>query len=212
MRANNVYGPFKRAIDVVVGGGALIVSTPVLAVVAVAVARNLGTPVLFKQARPGRDGKLFTVVKFRTMREPDPENGLLSDAERITRFGHFLRATSLDELPTLWNVVKGDMSLVGPRPLLPSYLPLYSAEQARRHQVRPGITGLAQSSGRNSLSWPERFELDVDYVDNRSFALDAKIIWATVRTVLSREGVSAEGEATMSQFTGKFPEQYGSQQ
>ena len=212
MRANNVYGPFKRAIDVVVGGGALIVSTPVLAVVAVAVARNLGTPVLFKQARPGRDGKLFTVVKFRTMREPDPENGLLSDAERITRFGHFLRATSLDELPTLWNVVKGDMSLVGPRPLLPSYLPLYSAEQARRHQVRPGITGLAQSSGRNSLSWPERFELDVDYVDNRSFALDAKIIWATVRTVLSREGVSAEGEATMSQFTGKSPEQYRSQQ
>ena len=202
MRRRSAYDPVKRILDVVVGGTVLAITAPAQAVVAVAVARNLGTPVLFRQVRPGRDGELFTLVKFRTMREANPAAGLVSDAERITRFGQILRSTSLDELPTLWNVVKGDMSLVGPRPLLPSYLPLYSAEQARRHEVRPGITGHAQSSGRNALSWIERFALDVDYVDRRSFVFDLRIIWATIRTVLLREGISEEGQATMRLFTG----------
>lgn len=197
------YDRTKRAVDVLVAGSLLVVTAPVQATIAVMVARKLGTPVLFRQERPGRGGDVFTLVKFRTMLEVDEKRDLISDADRMTSFGKFLRSTSLDELPTLWNVVRGDMSLIGPRPLLPAYLPLYSPDQARRHEVRPGVTGLAQVSGRNAVSWPERLRLDVEYVDNRSLAVDAKIIWATLRTVLSREGVSAEGEATMAPFTGQ---------
>lgn len=200
------YDIVKRALDLTVGGAALVVSSPVQAVVAVLVATNLGRPVLFRQARPGRNGEIFTLVKFRTMREADPARGLVTDADRMTRFGQLLRSTSLDELPTLWNVVRGDMSLVGPRPLLPAYLPLYSPEQARRHEVRPGVTGYAQTSGRNTLSWPERFALDVEYVQRRSLRFDLKILRATVRTVFVREGISAEGHATMEAFTGNAPE------
>ena len=168
--------------------------------------RKLGSPVLFKQVRPGLHGKPFKMVKFRTMTdERGAEGALLPDAQRLTPFGRFLRASSLDELPELWNVLKGEMSLVGPRPLLMEYLPLYSLEQARRHKVRPGITGWAQVNGRNALSWEEKFKLDVWYVDNRSLWLDIKILWLTVRKVLVREGISADGEATMSKFTGGKP-------
>jgi lipopolysaccharide/colanic/teichoic acid biosynthesis glycosyltransferase len=165
--------------------------------------RKLGSPVLFKQVRPGLHGKPFKMVKFRTMTdERGAEGALLPDAQRLTPFGRFLRASSLDELPELWNVLKGEMSLVGPRPLLMEYLPLYSLEQARRHKVRPGITGWAQVNGRNALSWEEKFKLDVWYVDHHSVWLDIKILWLTVRKVLVREGISADGEATMSKFTG----------
>jgi len=158
---------------------------------------------LFRQTRIGLHGKPFTLYKFKTMRDPRPgEDPLATDALRLTRFGRFLRATSLDELPTLWNVVKGDMSLVGPRPLLPEYLPLYTPEQMRRHEVKPGITGWAQVNGRNAISWEEKFRLDVWYVDNRSFWLDLKILWLTVWQVLSRKGVSADGHATMPPFQG----------
>lgn len=196
------YDFVKRAIDVLVAGSALVATAPLQAMIAVGVARKLGRPVLFCQERPGKDGALFKLVKFRTMLEVDESRGLMTDADRMTSFGRFLRSTSLDELPTLWNVLRGDMSLIGPRPLLSAYLPLYSPAQARRHEVPPGVTGLAQVSGRNAVSWSERFRLDVEYVDDRSFMLDAKIIWATFRTVLSREGVSAEGEATMAPFVG----------
>ena len=164
---------------------------------------NLGSPILFKQTRPGLNGKLFEIVKFRTMRNAVDVNGnLLPDAERITPFGIFLRSTSLDELPGLWNVLKGEMSLVGPRPLLVEYLPLYSIEQARRHNVRPGVTGWAQVNGRNAISWEDKFKLDVWYVDNQSFWLDIKILWLTVRKVLVKDGISANGEVTMSKFMG----------
>jgi lipopolysaccharide/colanic/teichoic acid biosynthesis glycosyltransferase len=196
------YDLLKRVADVAVSGAALVATAPVQAVVAAAVAKNLGTPVLFRQARPGRHGEIFTLVKFRTMREVDESRGLITDEQRMTRFGQLLRSTSLDELPSLWNVLRGDMSIVGPRPLLPAYLPLYSPEQARRHEVRPGITGLAQTSGRNALSWAERFTLDVAYVDRRSAALDLKILWSTVRTVFAREGIAEEGGVTMTPFAG----------
>jgi len=170
------------------------------------VSRKLGSPVLFRQVRPGRDGRPFEMVKFRTMTDARGADGqLLPDAERLTAFGQFLRSTSLDELPELWNVIKGDMSLVGPRPLLMEYLPLYSPEQARRHEVRPGVTGWAQVNGRNALSWEDKFRLDVWYVDNRSLWLDIKILWLTVRKVLVREGISADGQATMPKFTGNEP-------
>lgn len=170
------------------------------------VRRKLGSPVLFRQTRPGLHGRPFEMVKFRTMTDVrGPDGQLLPDAVRLTAFGRFLRATSLDELPELWNVLKGDMSLVGPRPLLMEYLPLYSPEQARRHEVRPGITGWAQVNGRNALSWEEKFKLDGWYVDHRSLWLDIKILWLTVRKVLVREGISADGEATMSKFTGSKP-------
>lgn len=164
---------------------------------------KLGSPVLFQQIRPGLYGRPFRMVKFRTMTdECDAAGELLPDAQRLTSLGRFLRATSLDELPELWNVLRGDMSLVGPRPLLMEYLPLYSSEQARRHEVRPGITGWAQVNGRNSLSWEERFQLDIWYVDNRTLWLDLRILWLTVRKVLVREGINAEGEATMAKFRG----------
>ncbi|WP_422416349.1 sugar transferase [Pseudomonas sp. GZD-222] len=175
----------------------------VTAVVAVLVALFIGRPVLFKQKRPGLNGKPFNMYKFRSMTESRDESGaLLADELRLTPFGRFLRSTSLDELPGLWSVINGDMSLVGPRPLLMEYLPLYSPDQLRRHNVRPGITGWAQVNGRNALSWPEKFEYDVWYVDNQSFWLDIKILFLTAKKVLVREGVSAQGEATMSKFEG----------
>lgn len=193
----------KRLFDIFVSAGVLLVFLPILAIVALLVRINLGAPILFRQTRPGLDGKPFLMMKFRTMLDAVDDQGQpLSDAERLTPFGAFLRSSSLDELPGLINVLKGDMSLVGPRPLLMEYLPLYSPEQARRHHVRPGITGWAQVNGRNSLSWKDKFALDTWYVDNRSFWLDMKILWLTVRKVLVRDGISAEGEATMTKFTG----------
>ena len=193
----------KRAFDFVLAAiGVLLFALPLL-VLAVLVRRKLGSPVLFRQVRPGRGGRPFEMVKFRTMTsERGPDGALLPDAQRLTDFGRFLRATSLDELPQLWNVLKGDMSFVGPRPLLVEYLPLYSAQEARRHEVRPGITGWAQVNGRNALSWQEKFRLDVWYVDHRSMALDCRILWMTVRKVFVREGISAAGEATMTPFRG----------
>lgn len=193
----------KRLFDVVCAALALLLLSPVLIVVAWLVRRQLGSPVLFRQMRPGLGGKPFQMVKFRTMLDATDANGVaLPDGERLTRFGRFLRASSLDELPELWNVLKGDMSLVGPRPLLMDYLPLYSPHEFRRHEVRPGVTGWAQVNGRNSLSWQQKFELDVWYVDNRSFWLDIRILWKTVIKVLKRDGISAQGEATMERFRG----------
>lgn len=196
-------GALKRLFDLVIASFALLLLFPVLLLVAWLVHRRLGSPVLFRQVRPGLHGKPFEMVKFRTMRDAvDTEGNALPDAERLTPFGRFLRSTSLDELPELWNVIKGDMSLVGPRPLLMEYLPLYSKEQARRHEVRPGITGWAQVNGRNAVSWPEKFALDIWYVDNRSLLLDIRILLLTIKKVFVREGISAEGQATASRFTG----------
>ncbi len=194
----------KRAVDVVVASVVLAASLPVQVGVAIAVRTSMGSPVLFRQPRPGKDGVVFELVKFRTMRNPDAER--VTDAERLTTLGRFLRSTSLDELPTLWNVVKGDMSLVGPRPLLVEYLPRYSPEQARRHEVRPGITGLAQVSGRNAISWEQKLTLDVEYVDHQSLALDLQILARTAVSVLRRHGISAQGEATMAPFLGGGPD------
>jgi len=196
------YPAVKRGLDVAASGILLIVTLPVQAAVAAIVAVRMGRPVLFRQPRPGLHGKVFTLLKFRTMLSEDPARGLITDEQRLTRLGRTLRATSLDELPSLWNVVRGDMSVVGPRPLLVEYLPLYNAKQARRHEVRPGVTGLAQVSGRNALSWEDKFELDVRYVDELSPALDARILLDTVRAVFVREGISAEGQATMTRFEG----------
>jgi len=194
---------FKRFIDISASLCALVILAPVMAIVAWNIRKKLGSPVLFRQVRPGLDGKPFEMVKFRTMRDALDANGVpLADSERMTPFGSFLRATSLDELPELWNVLKGDMSLVGPRPLLMEYLPLYSPEQGRRHEVRPGVTGWAQINGRNALSWEEKFKLDTWYVDNRSFLLDVKILFMTVKKVVIKEGISAAGDVTMSKFTG----------
>lgn len=196
----------KRVFDMLVATLALITLAPLLAVVAVAVAYRLGRPVLFRQIRPGLRGRPFEMVKFRTMRDAkDADGKLLPDDQRLTTFGVWLRSTSLDELPELWNVLKGDMSLVGPRPLLMEYLPLYTSDQARRHEVRPGVTGWAQVNGRNALSWDEKFKLDVWYVDHQSFWLDMKILMLTVKKVFVREGISATGEATMPKFTGSDP-------
>lgn len=193
----------KRAFDIVAAGGALLVLAPVIGFVAWQISRKMGSPVFFRQVRPGLNGELFEMIKFRTMRDAiDASGNPLPDSERLTPFGQFLRSSSLDELPELWNVLKGDMSLVGPRPLLMEYLPLYSPEQARRHEVRPGVTGWAQVNGRNTLSWEDKFKLDVWYVDNRSLWLDIKVLFLTVKKVLVRDGISAEGEATMSKFTG----------
>ncbi len=193
----------KRFLDIFVSFLGLLVLSPVFAIVAWKIRKNLGSPVLFKQVRPGKDGKPFEMVKFRTMRDAfDAEGYPLPDSERLTPFGNWIRSTSLDELPELWNALKGDMSLVGPRPLLMEYLPLYNPEQIRRHNVRPGVTGWAQVNGRNAISWEEKFNLDVWYVDNQSFWLDIKIVCLTVKRVLIRDGISAEGEVTMSKFTG----------
>jgi sugar transferase EpsL len=193
----------KRLIDIVVSAVALAIVAPLLAVLALLIHWKLGGPVLFRQTRPGLQGKPFTILKFRTMNEGCDANGnLLPDDQRLTRFGRFLRASSMDELPELWNVLRGDMSLVGPRPLLMEYLPLYTPEQARRNEVRPGITGWAQVNGRNALSWEDKFKLDVWYVDNRSFCLDLKILFLTIQKVLLRDGISAANDATMPKFTG----------
>lgn len=193
----------KRLFDVVASAIALILFFPLMVLIALWVRSSLGAPVVFAQMRPGCDGKSFNIIKFRTMTDARGSDGkLLSDAQRLTPFGHFLRSTSLDELPELWNVLKGDMSLVGPRPLLMDYLPLYTPEQARRHEIRPGVTGWAQINGRNALSWDEKFALDTWYVDNRTFWLDLKILVLTVKKVLVRDGISAAGEATMPRFTG----------
>ncbi|WP_422911705.1 sugar transferase [Pseudomonas sp. MAC6] len=195
---------FKRPFDIIASAFGLMLLSPVIAVVAWKVSRKLGSPVLFRQVRPGLNGKPFEMIKFRTMRDAIDEAGNpLPDSERMTPFGSFLRSSSLDELPELWNVLKGDMSLVGPRPLLMEYLPLYSPEQYRRHEVRPGVTGWAQINGRNALSWDEKFKLDIWYVDNRSFLLDLKIILLTIKKVIVRDGISADGEATMAKFTGR---------
>lgn len=181
----------------------LTILLPLLAVVAIAVRMRLGSPVLFHQVRPGLHGKLFTLRKFRTMRTPRAGEELLAtDGVRLTRLGRFLRSTSLDELPTLWNVLRGDMSLVGPRPLLPEYLPLYTTHQMRRHEAKPGITGWAQVNGRNAISWEEKFDLDVWYVDHRSFFLDLKILWMTVWQVVARRNIAANGHVTMPPFRG----------
>ena len=193
----------KRLFDIAASAFGLLLLTPVIAIVAWQIRGKLGSPVLFRQVRPGLEGKPFKMIKFRTMRDAvDAAGNPLPDSERMTPFGSFLRSSSLDELPELWNVLKGDMSLVGPRPLLMEYLPLYSPEQYRRHEARPGVTGWAQINGRNALSWDEKFKLDIWYVDNRSFWLDLKIILLTIKKVVVRDGISADGEATMAKFTG----------
>ena len=196
----------KRLMDIFGAGFGIILLSPILIIVAIRIRSEMGSPVLFRQTRPGRHGKPFQMIKFRTMRDEIGTDGRpLPDADRLTKLGRFLRSSSIDELPELWNVLKGEMSLVGPRPLLMEYLPLYSPEQARRHEVRPGVTGWAQVNGRNAISWDEKFALDVWYVDNRSLRLDMKIIWLTIRKVIKRDGISAAGEATMSKFTGNKP-------
>jgi sugar transferase EpsL len=193
----------KRAMDVLVACVALVVLMPLLVGVALAVWVCHGRPVLFRQERPGLNGRPFHILKFRTMRNAYGIDGrLLDDAQRLTQLGRFLRSASLDELPAFWNVLVGEMSLVGPRPLLMEYLPLYSAQQARRHEVRPGVTGWAQVNGRNALGWDERFALDVWYVDNRSAWLDLRILLLTAKQVLNREGISQPGKATMERFRG----------
>ena len=197
----------KRILDIAIASTALILLSPVYFIVAHKVKKNLGSPVLFRQVRPGLHGKPFEMVKFRTMKDALDANGNpLPDSERLTPFGKMLRATSLDEMPELWNVIKGDMSIVGPRPLLMEYLPLYNREQAKRHHVRPGITGHAQVNGRNAISWEKKFELDTWYVENQSLWLDFKIMLKTVKKVIAKDDISAEGEATMTKFTGT-PEQ-----
>lgn len=196
----------KRSLDVAVAMPALILSAPVQLAAAVAVRVSMGNPVLFLQERPGLNGKPFTLRKIRSMHPEDPSREEVNgDAYRLTRVGSFLRSTSIDELPSLWNVVRGEMSLVGPRPLRMEYLERYSPRQARRHEVKPGLTGLAQVSGRNSLSWEERFELDVEYVDNQSLRLDLQILLRTVSTVLKRDGITEEGRSIMSTFEGASP-------
>ena len=193
----------KRLIDICLSLIAFLLLSPVIICVAVLVRFKLGSPMLFRQTRPGLHGKPFKMMKFRTMLDAvDSQGNPLPDEVRLTDFGKFLRSTSLDELPELWNVLKGDMSLVGPRPLLMEYLPLYSADQARRHEVRPGVTGWAQINGRNAISWEQKFELDTWYVDNQSLWLDIKILFLTVWKVVHRDGISAAGEATMTRFTG----------
>tara|TARA_R110002072_G_scaffold255129_1_gene413844 strand:- start:2149 stop:2745 length:597 start_codon:yes stop_codon:yes gene_type:complete len=193
----------KRLFDIIVSLTALIVLSPILLIVGVLIRGKLGSPIIFSQVRPGLNEKSFEMIKFRTMKDAvDSEGNVLPDEERLTPFGKFIRSSSLDELPGLWCVLKGDMSLVGPRPLLVEYLPLYSKDQARRHDVRPGITGWAQVNGRNAISWEDKFKLDVWYVDNQSFWLDIKILLLTIRKVFIREGISAEGDVTMPKFTG----------
>jgi lipopolysaccharide/colanic/teichoic acid biosynthesis glycosyltransferase len=193
----------KRTFDFILAGLILLVALPFLLLVGTLVRLFIGSPILFTQIRPGKNAKPFKLYKFRTMSNDKDEKGeLLDDKDRLSRFGKFLRSTSLDELPSLFNVMKGDMSLVGPRPLLPEYIPLYSSYQYRRHEVRPGVTGWAQVNGRNAISWEDKFNLDVWYVENRSFRFDLTILFLTVRKVLVREGISGEGEETMSKFTG----------
>lgn len=198
-----IYKYIKRILDIISSLLAIIILSPLLAVTAVLVKTKLGSPVLFRQERPGKDEKIFTLMKFRTMTDERDENGeLLPDEVRLTKFGKFLRSTSIDELPELFNILKGDMSVIGPRPLLVEYIPRYNEHQHRRHEVRPGLSGWAQVNGRNSISWEEKFELDVEYVDNYSFAMDVKILFMTVLNVLKKEGISSETSATMEVFMG----------
>lgn len=195
---------FKRLLDIILSFLAIILLFPIILMVSILVYFKLGSPVFFTQERPGKDEKIFKMYKFRTMSDEKDEKGeLLSDSIRLTAFGKWLRSTSLDELPELFNILKGDMSIIGPRPLLVKYLPLYSAEQAKRHGVRPGLTGYAQANGRNSLSWEEKFTMDVEYVNNVTFIGDIRIILQTVRTVLKRSGISSTESATMEEFKGK---------
>ena len=199
----------KRLLDIIIASIALILLSPLYAFVAYKVKKNLGSPVLFRQVRPGLHGKPFEMIKFRTMKDAVDEQGNpLPDSERLTPFGQMLRSSSLDEMPELWNVIKGDMSIVGPRPLLMEYLPLYSPEQAKRHDVRPGMTGHAQVNGRNAIGWEEKFKLDTWYVENQSIWLDFKIMFRTVHKVLAKDDISAEGEATMTKFTGTKTENF----
>ena len=204
MHRAGIYEKFiKRGLDLLLSGGALLVLWPVLLVLVLLVRSKLGSPAIFCQERPGKGGKVFRLYKLRTMTDERDENGqLLPDELRLTPFGRTLRSLSLDELPELWNIFRGDMSLVGPRPLLVKYLPLYNAEQARRHEVMPGLTGWAQVNGRNLVTWEDKFAMDVWYVDHISFGLDLKILWLTVKAVLRKEGISAEGSATMEDFAG----------
>ena len=201
---NRLYRDYiKRFLDIVLSAGAIVVLSPVMAVTAVLVRVKLGSPVIFKQRRPGKDEKIFEMYKFRSMTDARDENGeLLPDEVRLTSFGKKLRASSLDELPELFNILKGDMSVVGPRPLLVQYLPLYNAQQKRRHEVRPGVTGYAQVHGRNAITWEEKFEKDVYYVDHISFWGDWKIILQTIRAVVKKEGIRSETSATMELFEG----------
>lgn len=199
----------KRLLDIIIASAALILLSPLYAFVAYKVKKNLGSPVLFRQVRPGLNGQPFEMIKFRTMKDAaDAQGNPLPDSERLTPFGKMLRSTSLDEMPELWNVIKGDMSVVGPRPLLMEYLPLYNEEQVKRHNVRPGMTGHAQVNGRNAISWEEKFKLDTWYVENQSTLLDFKIMLKTVQKVIAKDDISAEGEATMTKFTGTKPGQH----
>lgn len=199
-----IQGLIKRLFDFSASFFGLILLSPIIALVAWKIRKNLGSPVLFRQTRPGLNGKPFEMVKFRTMKDAvDAQGNPLPDSERMTPFGDKLRSSSLDELPELWNVLKGEMSLVGPRPLLMQYLPLYSKDQARRHEVRPGVTGWAQINGRNAISWEDKFKLDVWYVDNRNLWLDIKILFLTVKKVFVKEGISADGHVTIEPFTGQ---------
>jgi lipopolysaccharide/colanic/teichoic acid biosynthesis glycosyltransferase len=199
------YEMIKRLFDLISSFVGLLFLLPVIVLIVLLVRLKIGSPIFFKQRRPGLNGEIFNIVKLRTMNNDRDKNGnLMSDEIRLTKFGKFLRSTSLDELPGLWNVLKGDMSLVGPRPLLVEYLPLYSVKQSRRHEVRPGITGWAQVNGRNAISWDEKFELDVWYVDNKSIWLDVKILWLTVKKVIRRQGVNKDGHATTEYFKGNL--------
>lgn len=206
MPRRKLYDCLKRGVDVVGSGVGLVVLAPVIGAVGLAVRVKLGSPVLFKQQRPGRHGQLFTIYKFRSMFEVDEARGLVTNEERLPSFGRKLRATSLDELPSLFNVLKGDMSIVGPRPLYVKYLARYTPVQARRHEVKPGITGLAQVNGRNSADWEDRLALDVEYVDNRSLAMDMKIVLKTFTSAIRREGIAAEGYVAGSTFMGQGSE------
>lgn len=197
-----IYPFFKRALDVLGAVLLLIIASPVMLITAFLVRINLGSPVIFSQPRPGLNERIFKLYKFRSMKNVDIEKGLLTDEQRLTRFGKILRSTSLDELPSLWNVLKGEMSFVGPRPLLVEYLPLYSEKQRGRHRVRPGLTGLAQVSGRNYLEWEKKFNYDIDYIEKEGFKLDFFILFKSVFVVLQRENISAPGQPTMQQFTG----------
>lgn len=208
-RKKGIYEKYiKRVMDFILSMLALVILTPVMLLVSIAVRMKLGKPIIFKQQRPGKNEKIFNMYKFRTMTDERDEKGeLLPDEVRLTRFGKLLRSTSLDELPELWNILKGDMSIVGPRPLLVKYLPLYSEEQRHRHDVKPGFTGLAQVNGRNSISWDEKFEWDIKYVENIGFINDVKIVVKTIGVVFGRQGVCSDTSATMEAFTGAKKEE-----